>query len=134
MLNHFPFQILQNASSGQTIALTGSVATIASDYTKKKNVFRLTLPNGAEYLLQADSVNEMTSWIQDIGSVKTENKDEAESAEEIQKRMTTIGSPTRPSSAAIELAEEGSKKEKKRKSLFGSKKGRKDKSSSELQQ
>ena len=120
----------------QSIALTGSVATIASDYTKKKNVFRLVLPNGAEYLLQAESVNEMTLWIQDIGSVKTDNTDEAENAEEIQKRMTTIGSPSRPVSTAIETntaTDEGAKKEKKRKSLFGNKKGRKDKSSSELQ-
>ena len=98
-------------------------------------MFRLALPNGAEYLLQADSVNEMTSWIQDIGSVKTENNDEAESVEEIQKRMSTIGSPSRPISTVNESTDEGTKKEKKRKSLFGNKKGRsKDKSSSELQQ
>ena len=97
-------------------------------------MFRLALPNGAEYLLQGDSVNEMTSWIQDIGSVKTGNNDEAESVEEIQKRMSTIGSPTRPVSTVNESTDEGTKKEKKRKSLFGNKKGRKDKSSSELQQ
>ena len=76
----------------------------------------------------------MTSWIQSIGTVKTENDNNEESAEEIQKRMTTIGSPTRPTSTYDPNAtEEGAKKEKKRKSLFGNKKGRKEKSASELQ-
>jgi len=120
------------APTGQSIPLTGSVATIASDYHKKKNVLRLALPSGAEYLLQAESVNEMTSWIQAIGTVKTEHDNNEESVEEIQKRLTTIGSPTRPTSSYDpNVTEEGAKK--KRKSLFGNKKGRKDKSASELQ-
>lgn len=41
---------------------------VASNYTKKKHVFRLKLPNGAEYLFQAKEDNEMNQWIQKINS------------------------------------------------------------------
>lgn len=35
--------------------LKGAVAAVPSDYTKRKNVFRLKLANGAEYLFEAKS-------------------------------------------------------------------------------
>lgn len=45
---------------------------VASNYTKKKHVFRLKLPNGAEYLLQAKDDAEMEHWLNKINStVKT---------------------------------------------------------------
>ncbi len=36
---------------------------IAHQYTKRKNVFRLTTYNGSEYLFQADDHNTMSQWI-----------------------------------------------------------------------
>jgi len=131
------------ANTAQVIVTTGCVASVASDYTKKKNVLRLVLASGAEYLLQAESVNEMTTWIQAIGTVTSKDAEDGESAEEIQKRLSTLGSPSRPVStidntnsaapAPAEQQQEGSKKEKKRKSLFGNKKkSQKDKSGSDL--
>lgn len=126
------------STNAQIISTTGSGASVASDYSKKKNVLRLVLASGAEYLLQADSVNDMTTWIQSIGSVTTTKDDEdGRSKEEIRKRLSTMGSPSRPLSVVeqsnVSAPEEGSKKEKKRKSLFGNKKkSQKDKSSSEL--
>jgi spectrin beta len=46
------------------IDLRGSTIELASDYTKKKNVFRILLPSGqSEYLLQADTASEMGLWL-----------------------------------------------------------------------
>jgi len=39
---------------------------IAYDYTKKKNVFRLTTPAGSEYLFQAEDRPAMLTWIKTI--------------------------------------------------------------------
>ena len=39
---------------------------IAYDYTKKKNVFRLTTPGGSEYLFQADDQTSMLAWIKAV--------------------------------------------------------------------
>jgi spectrin beta len=36
--------------------LKGAVAAVPPDYTKRKNVFRLKLANGAEFLFEAKSV------------------------------------------------------------------------------
>lgn len=41
---------------------------IASNYTKKKYVFRLKLSNGAEYLFQAKDDGEMECWLNTINS------------------------------------------------------------------
>jgi len=41
---------------------------IAYDYTKKKNVFRLTTPAGSEYLFQAEDRPVMLAWIKAIQS------------------------------------------------------------------
>lgn len=49
--------------------LQGGKAEIASDYTKKKHVFRLKLANGGECLFQASDEEEMTQWIGAINSV-----------------------------------------------------------------
>ena len=39
---------------------------VASDYTKKKHVLRLKLHDGAEFLLEAQSQDEMVEWLQKI--------------------------------------------------------------------
>lgn len=49
--------------------LQGGKAEIASDYTKKKNVFRLKLANGGECLFQATDDDEMAQWVNSINSV-----------------------------------------------------------------
>ncbi|XP_075257408.1 spectrin beta chain, non-erythrocytic 1-like isoform X2 [Convolutriloba macropyga] len=51
------------------IELTTSECTIASDYTKKKNVFRIRSDNGAECLFMAKDANDMNSWVQSINTV-----------------------------------------------------------------
>lgn len=43
--------------------LKGAAIEVATNYTKKKHVFRLKLPNGAEYLFQAKEDDEMNQWI-----------------------------------------------------------------------
>jgi spectrin beta len=35
----------------------------ADDYTKRKNVFRLSLPDGSEFLFLAHSADEMNEWV-----------------------------------------------------------------------
>ncbi|KAJ6218483.1 hypothetical protein RDWZM_009640 [Blomia tropicalis] len=41
---------------------------VATNYTKKKHVFRLKLANGAEYLFQAKEDPEMEQWIEKVNS------------------------------------------------------------------
>ncbi|XP_047735798.1 spectrin beta chain isoform X3 [Hyalella azteca] len=44
------------------IDLLNAQASVADDYTKKKNVFRLKLANGGEYLFQARDEEELHGW------------------------------------------------------------------------
>ncbi|CAK9304213.1 unnamed protein product [Gordionus sp. m RMFG-2023] len=48
------------------LSLNGASCEIANDYTKRKNVFRLKFPNGAEYLFQARDEDEMHIWIKEL--------------------------------------------------------------------
>ncbi len=50
----------------QPVSVKSSIVDIAYDYTKKKNVFRLTTYNGSEYLFQADDHESMIEWIRII--------------------------------------------------------------------
>ncbi|XP_077975326.1 spectrin beta chain, non-erythrocytic 1-like isoform X4 [Styela clava] len=45
------------------VDLKDAKCDVASDYKKKKHVFRLKLPTGLEYLFQAKDDNEMQNWI-----------------------------------------------------------------------
>ncbi|XP_055703671.1 spectrin beta chain isoform X3 [Phlebotomus papatasi] len=45
------------------LELTGASVDVASNYTKKKHVFRVKLANGAEFLLQAHDDSEMHQWV-----------------------------------------------------------------------
>merc|ERR1712012_596010 len=49
--------------------LIGGKAEIATDYTKKKHVFRLKCANGGESLFQASDDDEMTQWVNAINQV-----------------------------------------------------------------
>ncbi|KAG1673120.1 Spectrin beta chain [Nymphon striatum] len=44
--------------------LSAAVADVASEYAKKKNVFKLNFNNGGEYLFQARDEDEMNTWVQ----------------------------------------------------------------------
>ncbi|XP_052769142.1 spectrin beta chain, non-erythrocytic 2-like isoform X1 [Mya arenaria] len=46
---------------------------VAADYTKKKNVLRLHLHDGAEFLLEAPSSNEMNEWLANINKFAVES-------------------------------------------------------------
>ena len=50
----------------QPISVRACIVNIAHDYTKKKNVFRLTTYNGSEYLFQAEDQPTMMEWIRNI--------------------------------------------------------------------
>merc|ERR1719187_1845128 len=50
------------------IDVNNAEAHIADDYTKKKHVFRLKLPNGGDYLFQCNDEDEMGMWIQSINN------------------------------------------------------------------
>ena len=52
----------ENSAAAPPLALKGSVCETATDYTKKKNVLRLKLADGAEYLFMANSPAEMMEW------------------------------------------------------------------------
>ena len=55
-----------NQAAAAPLALHNATCEIATDYTKKKNVLRLRLADGAEYLLMAHSHSEMNSWLAKI--------------------------------------------------------------------
>lgn len=50
-----------------------AICDIATDYTKKKNVLRLSLPDGAEYLFVAQDQNEMVEWQKKIQHVAAQD-------------------------------------------------------------
>jgi len=52
----------------QPISVKGCMVDIAYDYTKKKNVFRLTTTTQSEFLFQAEDRPAMLSWIKTIQS------------------------------------------------------------------
>merc|ERR1712038_1404224 len=49
--------------------LQNGTAEIATDYTKKRHVFRLKLSNGGESLFQASDDDEMSQWVNAINTV-----------------------------------------------------------------
>eukprot|EP00092_Neocalanus_flemingeri_P055979 GFUD01066290.1.p1 GENE.GFUD01066290.1~~GFUD01066290.1.p1 ORF type:complete len:259 (+),score=50.04 GFUD01066290.1:61-837(+) len=48
------------------VDLIGGTAEVAADYTKKKNVFRLRLANGGDYLFQANDDDQVNLWVTGI--------------------------------------------------------------------
>ncbi|XP_043206093.1 spectrin beta chain-like isoform X2 [Amphibalanus amphitrite] len=51
------------------LELRDAKAVVATDYSKKKHVFRLKLPTGGEYLYQARDDTEMNQWVAAIEEV-----------------------------------------------------------------
>lgn len=52
----------ENSAAVGPLAVHNAVCKTATDYTKKKNVLRLRLADGAEYLFSANSQKEMMDW------------------------------------------------------------------------
>ncbi|XP_065158343.1 spectrin beta chain isoform X2 [Atheta coriaria] len=52
------------------LSLRGAESSVASDYKKKKHVFRLKLVSGAEFLLQGHDDADMNNWIARITAVQ----------------------------------------------------------------
>jgi hypothetical protein len=53
---------LDQIAAAPPIALRGAQCEVATDYTKKKNVLRLILPDKSVYLFHAADPNEMILW------------------------------------------------------------------------
>ncbi|KAM9317060.1 spectrin beta chain, non-erythrocytic 1 [Gastrophryne carolinensis] len=109
------------------VSLKEAVCEVATDYKKKKHVFKLKLTDGNEYLFQAKDDEEMNTWIQAITN--------AISADKTEVSLSTHSTPassraqTLPASVTVTTESSPGKREKdkekdkeKRFSLFGKKK------------
>lgn len=56
----------ENNAASPPLALHNASCEIANDYTKKKNVLRLHLADGAVYLFVATTPTEMVEWLKKI--------------------------------------------------------------------
>lgn len=61
-----PVDYMQQAASAPPLAIHGALCEAAQDYTRKKNVFRLALTDGSEYLFMAQDINQMGDWVSQI--------------------------------------------------------------------
>ena len=52
----------------ESLNLEGATVAVASDYKKKRNVFRLRLSGGGEYLFEGNNSDEMNRWIEQLQS------------------------------------------------------------------
>uniref|UniRef100_A0A8C6LDN1 Spectrin beta chain n=1 Tax=Nothobranchius furzeri TaxID=105023 RepID=A0A8C6LDN1_NOTFU len=120
----------KTVSSGVTyhgempINLEDAVCEIALDYKKRKNVFKLRLGDGKEYLFQAKDEAEMSSWIRSIlNSIPAGSKDSPLGPRPLSRAMTMP--PISPSSGdgVTMRSKDGKEKDReKRFSFFGKKK------------
>ena len=56
----------ESVAGAPPLALRGATCEIASLYTKRKNVLRLRLDDGSEFLFMAPSQNDMVEWLSKI--------------------------------------------------------------------
>ncbi|XP_037820524.1 spectrin beta chain, non-erythrocytic 5 isoform X3 [Lucilia sericata] len=57
---------LQQKTANAPVNILGAKCERAEDYTKKKYVFRLKLPDGSEFLFEAPSLEIMNDWVRKI--------------------------------------------------------------------
>uniref|UniRef100_A0A1I8NPX4 Spectrin beta chain, non-erythrocytic 5 n=2 Tax=Stomoxys calcitrans TaxID=35570 RepID=A0A1I8NPX4_STOCA len=57
---------LQQKTANAPVNILGAKCERAEDYTKKKYVFRLKLPDGSEFLFEAPSLDIMNDWVRKI--------------------------------------------------------------------
>lgn len=86
----------EDCSDEQPISIKSSIVDIAHDYTKRKNVFRLTTFNGSEFLFQSDDHDSMMSWIAALQANNNPDEDEngVSSQSLIIRRMKTVEQET----------------------------------------
>ncbi|XP_053568173.1 spectrin beta chain, non-erythrocytic 1 isoform X2 [Bombina bombina] len=123
----------KNAASGIPyhneipINLKEAVCEVATDYKKKKHVFKLKLNDGNEYLFQAKDDEEMNTWIQAI--INAISSDKTEVSLSTHSTPASSRAQTLPASVTVTTESSPGKREKdkekdkeKRFSLFGKKK------------
>uniref|UniRef100_UPI003AAF66A3 spectrin beta chain, non-erythrocytic 1 isoform X4 n=1 Tax=Centroberyx gerrardi TaxID=166262 RepID=UPI003AAF66A3 len=107
------------------ISLKDAACDVASEYKKKKHVFKLRVTDGNEYLFQAKDEDEMSNWIQAILNAGSERSEvqESEPGTPASGRAQTLpaGGPTAESSPGRRDKDKEKDKEK-RFSLFSKKK------------
>ncbi|XP_034539393.1 spectrin family protein isoform X3 [Notolabrus celidotus] len=108
------------------ISLGEAVCEVASDYKKRKHVFKLRLGDGKEYLFQAKDEAEMSSWIRSIlGSIPTGAGDSPGGPRALSRAMTMPPiSPSSGDAGGVTMRnKDGKDKDReKRFSFFGKKK------------
>ncbi|XP_048883547.1 spectrin beta chain, non-erythrocytic 1-like isoform X1 [Brienomyrus brachyistius] len=125
----------KSASSGvvyhgeEPVSLTHASCEVAHDYKKRKNVFKLRIADGKEYLFQAKDEAEMSSWIQSISSSTTATeapRDQSPMGPKVLTRAMTMPpiSPTSAEAGSVTMRNKDGKERdrEKRFSFFGKKK------------
>lgn len=111
------------------VQLSGAQCSVAHDYKKRKNVFKLSLADGKEYLFQAKDEAEMSSWMRVINaslpSSPVDTSDHSPSAPKGLTRAMTMP-PVSPNSATegtVTLRnKEGKEKDREKRFSFFKKK------------
>ncbi|XP_022079935.1 rho GTPase-activating protein 21-like isoform X2 [Acanthaster planci] len=75
-----------SSAEDNPISIKASMVDIAYDYTKKKNVFRLSTSTGSEYLIQVSDTETMLAWITAIQANLTPGGDDIVSADIIMRK------------------------------------------------
>ncbi|XP_043911085.1 spectrin beta chain, non-erythrocytic 1 [Protopterus annectens] len=122
----------KNASAGIPyhseipVSLKDAQCEVATDYKKKKHVFKLKLTDGNEYLFQAKDDDDMNSWLKAITSAIS---DKSEVSPSSQGTPASSRAQTLPATITVTSESSPGKREKdkekdkeKRFSLFGKKK------------
>ncbi|KAG5278565.1 hypothetical protein AALO_G00100330 [Alosa alosa] len=114
------------------VSLREAVCEVATDYKKKKHVFKLKVTDGNEYLFQAKDDEEMNTWIQAIqnASMGSASSDKSEiTPSSNQSTPATSRAQTLPATVTLTTESSPGKREKdkekdkeKRFSLFSKKK------------
>ncbi|KAM4720867.1 spectrin beta chain, non-erythrocytic 2 isoform 2-T2 [Rhinophrynus dorsalis] len=125
----------KSAASGITyhgevpVQLTGAQCSVAHDYKKRKNVFKLSLVDGKEFLFQAKDEAEMSSWMRVINSsLPSSPGDTSDHSPGIPKSMTRAMTmpPVSPTGATEGLvtmrSKDGKEKDKEKRFSFFKKK------------
>ncbi|XP_075693547.1 spectrin beta chain, non-erythrocytic 2 isoform X1 [Rhinoderma darwinii] len=70
------------------VQLAGAQCSVAHEYKKRKNVFKLSLSDGKEYLFQAKDEAEMSSWMRVINASLSSTSDTSDHSPGVPKGMT----------------------------------------------
>ncbi|XP_058495768.1 spectrin beta chain, non-erythrocytic 1-like isoform X2 [Solea solea] len=109
------------------VSLKEATCDVASEYKKKKHVFKLKAIDGNEYLFQAKDEEEMSTWIQAVLNAGTDDRSSVQGGDP----GTPVSGRAQTLPAAVTLATESSpgkrekdkeKEKEKRFSLFSKKK------------